>query len=241
MMTRDGWNEWVPRYEESDASSSYENIVNYIEQRAPVSSIAADLGCGAGGLARALSAAGYKTSGVDSSEAMIKSCKSRSPQAPVEWHLDDMTRFGNDESFDFLTCVRSTFFSLLTQNSQIEFFRNAARLLVPNGFLLLNTYIPTQEFLYPSKSLQVRTNTQNSVELSVTTVDRVNQTALFSEVVLTNGLSVQVLPVEQRFAWPAEIDLMASIAGLKLAERHADYFGSPVNGKAVECVTMYVK
>jgi hypothetical protein len=123
----------------------------------------------------------------------------------------------------------------------VDFFRNAGRVLKPTGLLMLKTYVPTQDFLYPAKSIQVRKNTSNTIELSVTSVDRINQKVLFSELVLEHGAPVRVLPVEQRFAWPSELDLMAAMAGLSLIERNADYVGTPMDGKAVQCVSLYKK
>jgi hypothetical protein len=42
---------------------------------------------------------------------------------------------------------------------------------------------------------------------------------------------VHLNPVAQRYAWPAELDLMARIAGLRLKERWDGWTHEPFTGK----------
>ena len=43
----------------------------------------------------------------------------------------------------------------------------------------------------------------------------------------------------QRYAWPAELDLMAQLAGFERESRHADFAGSPFTAESTSHVTVY--
>ena len=47
--------------------------------------------------------------------------------------------------------------------------------------------------------------------------------------------------VHIRYAWPAELDLMARLAGLRLKERWADWAGSPFTSQSTAHVSLYEK
>ena len=50
---------------------------------------------------------------------------------------------------------------------------------------------------------------------------------------------VELYPVVVRFAWPAELDLMARIAGLGLREGWGDWDGRPFTADSVRHVSVY--
>jgi hypothetical protein len=57
---------------------------------------------------------------------------------------------------------------------------------------------------------------------------------------LADGNTV-VLPVQIRFAWPAELDLMARLAGLELEDRFGWYDLRPFNERSTSHMTIYHK
>ena len=45
----------------------------------------------------------------------------------------------------------------------------------------------------------------------------------------------------QRYIWPAELDLMAQLAGLELEERHADWTGTEFTAESESHVSVYMR
>ena len=50
---------------------------------------------------------------------------------------------------------------------------------------------------------------------------------------------VKVHPLVIRYCWPAELDAMARVAGLELAERYGDYDRRPFTGSSTRHVSVY--
>jgi hypothetical protein len=44
-----------------------------------------------------------------------------------------------------------------------------------------------------------------------------------------------------RYVWPAELDLMAQLAGMRLVERWADWDRSPFTARSVKHVSVWAK
>ena len=50
---------------------------------------------------------------------------------------------------------------------------------------------------------------------------------------------VRLAPIVTRYAWPSELDLMARIAGLRLAERWGGWLGEPFTARSARHVSVY--
>jgi hypothetical protein len=59
-----------------------------------------------------------------------------------------------------------------------------------------------------------------------------------TQAVFADG-SVRLYPANHRYAWPAELDLMARLAGMELEIRWADWTRSPFGGESRTHVTVY--
>jgi hypothetical protein len=70
--------------------------------------------------------------------------------------------------------------------------------------------------------------------------DVVTQRFSSQHYVFTEG-TVQAFPVEFRYAWPAELDLMARIAGLTLTDRWAGWRREPFTNLSRSHVSVYQK
>jgi len=61
-----------------------------------------------------------------------------------------------------------------------------------------------------------------------------------STAVVFEGEHSLALPIPRlRYAWPAELDLMARLAGLERSERHGDWDASPLRADSPRHVTVY--
>ena len=97
---------------------------------------------------------------------------------------------------------------------------------------------PTPVGFTPAKPFRRRLFDSGRVLLDVARHDSVNQTIRASHVLLSED-GVQLFPVVVRYAWPAELDAMALVAGLSLANRYADYTRRPFNAFSPRHVSIY--
>jgi hypothetical protein len=66
----------------------------------------------------------------------------------------------------------------------------------------------------------------------------VGQRLKSQHVVIHNG-EIRLYPVEVRYAWPAELDLMARLAGLRLRHRWSDWDRSAIGPGSARHVSVY--
>jgi len=78
----------------------------------------------------------------------------------------------------------------------------------------------------------------DQVRLDVARYDPVTQTLEETHVTLSaEGLRMN--PIVTRYAWPAELDLMGRIAGLRLTERWASWWRDPLVSDSGNCISVY--
>lgn len=80
----------------------------------------------------------------------------------------------------------------------------------------------------------------DDVRLDASRHDPVNQTVRSSVIRLAND-AISVRPIRLRYAWPAELDLMAQLAGLHLRERNSGWDGQPFTATSSTHVSMYAR
>jgi hypothetical protein len=78
----------------------------------------------------------------------------------------------------------------------------------------------------------------DQVRLDVARHDPVTQRLYESHVSLT-AEGIRLNPIVTRYAWPAELDLMARIAGLRLRERWGGWLREPFTGASRLHVSVY--
>lgn len=117
-------------------------------------------------------------------------------------------------------------------------FADAARLLAPGGTFVIEAFIP--DLLRYDSSKKIRSVSMDSGKLHVdlVTVDLLQQQITNKHMILTPGGS-QTYPVRMRFAFPAELDLMARLAGLGLRERWGDWDGLACTGESGKHISVY--
>ncbi len=74
--------------------------------------------------------------------------------------------------------------------------------------------------------------------LDMAKYDPVTQVLEETHVVLSSA-GVELHPIVTRYAWPAELDLMARIAGLRLVERWGGWNREAFTGNSRNCVSVY--
>jgi hypothetical protein len=127
--------------------------------------------------------------------------------------------------------VFNTLFNLLTQEDQVRCFENVAAHLTDDGSFVIEAGSPA--FLYGLRNDQhvdAESIEVDSVQLDVLRHDPAKQMLDESHVSISST-GVRLNPIVQRYAWPAELDLMARIAGLRLKERWDGWNNEPFTGK----------
>ena len=127
---------------------------------------------------------------------------------------------------------------LLTQEEQLRCFANAALRLAPDGAFVIEAFIP--DLLRYDSNKEVRSVSMDSgrVQIDLATVDLLKQQITNKHVILTKS-GAQSYPVRMRFAFPAELDLMARLAGLRLRQRWGDWDGSACSGVSGKHISIY--
>ncbi|MYV54439.1 class I SAM-dependent methyltransferase [Streptomyces sp. SID3212] len=174
---------------------------------------------------------GVPVVGIELSEHMAAVLRRKVDEDTLPVTIGDMATTVVPGGFTLVYLVYNTISNLLTQDEQVECFRNAARHLEPGGRFVIELGVPPLRFLPPG---QVAVPFDVSERhLGFDTFDLVEQILVshhFSREGSDGGDGddgrYRRDNSRHRYAWPAELDLMARIAGLELERRVADWDGA---------------
>ncbi len=144
------------------------------------------------------------------------------------------------ESYALVFVVFNTFFGLLTQDDQVRCFRNVAEHLDRDGVFLIEVFVPDPGRFDRGQRTDAISVEVDRVDLSVARHDPVAQRVASQHVVFSEE-GTRLYPVQVRYAWPSELDLMARLAGLRLRHRWSDWRRSAFTGTSVSHVSVYEK
>jgi SAM-dependent methyltransferase len=199
---------------------------------------ALELAVGTGRIALPLSERGVPVAGIELSSDMAAQLKKKPGSEAIDVTIGDMTSTRADGTFRLVYLVYNTIGNLLTQDEQVECFRNAAGHLEPGGCFVIENGVPPLRRLPPGESSLVFTLTPQRVgydEIDVAQQLGVSHHIWFRE----DGPKEFATP--WRLVWPAELDLMARIAGMRLRERWAEWDRSPFTGESLKHVSVWEK
>jgi hypothetical protein len=193
---------------------------------------ALELGIGTGRIALPLSARGVRVAGIDLSEAMVARLRAKPGAEEVEVTIGDfaVTRVGG--SFSLVYLVFNTIGNLTTQDEQVACFENAAAHLETGGCFVIELGIGRGE------ALEVFDLSDSHV--GVDEYDPATQRLVSHHFSLVGGRwERNSLPF--RRVPPAELDLMARIAGLRLRERWGGWRRKPFTSESTKHVSVWEK
>jgi SAM-dependent methyltransferase len=197
-----------------------------------------EFGIGTGRIAVPLSQRGIRVHGIELSRAMVEQLQAQQLGTTVSVTVGDFATTTVDEEFSLVYLLRNTITNLTTQEEQVEAFRNAGRHLHPGGRFVVENYVPELRRLPPGETRHVFTAT--STHLGFEEYDVVNQIAVSHHYwVIDDELRRYSSP--HRYVWPAELDLMAQIAGLTLRERWATWTQEPFTSESRSHVSVWEK
>jgi hypothetical protein len=199
---------------------------------------ALELGIGTGRVAVPLSARGVRVSGIDLSTAMVARPREKPGADGIAVTVGDFGEARVDGAFTLAYLVYNTTSNLTTQDAQVACFRNAALHLDMGGRFLIEVGIPSLQRLPPGETFRPFTVTPS--HLGFDEYDIAHQRLISHHYSIGDG-GAEVMSIPFRYAWPAELDLMARLAGMRLENRWSDWDRSPYTSESRKHVSVWQK
>lgn len=198
---------------------------------------ALELAVGTGRVAIPLAERGVPVTGIELSRAMIARLREKVDEQTLPVVHGDMATTRVDGPFRLVYLVFNTISNLLDQDAQVACFRNASAHLEPGGRFVVELWVPQLRILPPGQRATVFAVEPGYV--GIDTVDVVRQHVVSHHVRFGGEEGVRLGRSPHRYVWPAELDLMARIAGLELESRWADWSGAPFDEESTSHVSVY--
>lgn len=216
-------NDFAPVYDDLYPSAPDDALSFLAEMAAPGGRVL-ELGIGTGRFALPLARRGLKVHGVDASPAMVERLRAKPAGADIPVTMGDFADVSGvpGAPFDLAFVAFNTFFALLTQEAQLRCFSSVASVLAPGGRFVVEAFVPDlTRFSNPQPALLAGAF-GGAVHLEASQHDLARQRVSSRFISIADG-DVRVRPIEIRYAWPSELDLMARLAGLELEGRWAGW------------------
>jgi SAM-dependent methyltransferase len=197
---------------------------------------ALELGVGTGRVAIPLAESGVAVVGIEASPRMAEQLRAKPGGDRVEVVVSDFATAEVGRRFGCVYAVFNTLFALPTQELQLSCFAKAARHLTDGGCLVLECYVPNVGS--ERTRLSFLGATDDDLMLEVSQTSRVDQTIQTWLLVFGRGRT-EIVPFRTRFAWPAELDLLARLAGLELESRWGSWDRRPFTETSTDHVSVY--
>jgi SAM-dependent methyltransferase len=193
---------------------------------------ALELGIGTGRIALPLSARDVPVHGIDLSEAMVAKLRAKPGGDLIEVAVGDFATTRVERTFSLAYLVFNTINNLTSQDAQVACFENVAAHLSPGGCFVIEVGVPA------GKPLSVFDLSDTHV--GVDEYHAATQRLVSHHFTLVDG-RWERLSIPFRSVSPAELDLMARLAGMKLRERWGDWDRRPFTSESPKHVSVWEK
>jgi SAM-dependent methyltransferase len=199
---------------------------------------ALELGIGTGRVALPLADRGIRVAGIDASQAMIDRLRAKPGGAEIPVTVGDFADVGAAGDFELIFVVFNTFFALLDQEQQVRCFQNVADHLSERGAFVIEAFVPDPALYDRGQRVSATRVETDRAQLDLSRLDVATQ-RVSSQHILIGADGIVLLPVQLRYAWPSELDLMARLAGLRLRQRFGGWQREPFTGTSSSHVSVY--
>jgi SAM-dependent methyltransferase len=193
---------------------------------------ALELGIGTGRIALPLVARGVRVHGIDLSPDMVEHLRAKPGGGEIPVTIGDFASTRLDERFSLAYLVFNTINNLTTQEAQVACFENVAAQLEPGGSFVIEVGVPARE---PLRAFDL-----SETHVGVDEYDRATQRLVSHHFTLVDG-RWERLSIPFRSVSPAELDLMARLAGLRLRERWSGWQREPFTSASTKHVSVWEK
>ncbi len=229
------------RYDESESemfqAEAIDPVVDFLVDLAG-DGPALELGIGTGRIALPLSKRGVRVHGIDLSAAMVERLRAKPGADEIGVTLGDFATTRVDGSFSVAYLVFNTIMNLTTQDEQVACFQNVGAHLGPGGCFVIEVGVPTLRRLPPDEIFHAFRVTPT--RLGFDEFDVANQGLVSHHYRVEDG-KLELHSVPFRYVWPAELDLMARLAGMTLRERWSDWTRAPFTSESEKHVSVWEK
>jgi SAM-dependent methyltransferase len=220
--------EIAERYDESTAGMPVEPVVDFLLPLAAGGAL--ELAIGTGRVAVPLAERGVRVTGVELSPDMAAQLRRKTEAIPVA--IGDMTTARVEGTFSLVYVVFNSINNVTSQDGQVDVFATAAAHLEPGGCFVVEVGVPNRQ---PLEVFDL-----SDTHVGVDELDFDTQRLVSHHFSLVDG-EWRRLSVPFRSVSPAELDLMARLAGLELRERWADWDRAPFTAESTKHVSVWQK
>lgn len=199
---------------------------------------ALEFAIGTGRVALPLAARGVEVCGIELSSAMVEQLRQKPGGRDVTVAIGDMARTRIEGAFRVVYLVFNTIGNLTTQEEQVACFSNAAAQLETGGCFVVEVGIPELRRLPPGERHVIFHADDHGY--GIDEYDCASQ-GLVSHHLRWEGEEFHRRELPFRYVWPAELDLMARLAGMTLTSRWADWHRRPFTHESTSHVSIWQK
>jgi len=197
---------------------------------------ALEFAIGTGRIALPLAARGVEVHGIELSAAMVDQLRRKPRGRDLPVTIGDMATTRVAGTFRLVYLVFNTIGNLTSQDEQVACFANASAHLEAGGCFVVEVGVPELRRLPPGERHVVFHADDHG--LGVDEYDCAEQ-SLVSHHVRWQGSHVQHRSLPFRYVWPAELDLMARLAGMTLVSRWSDWHRRPFTHESTSHVSVW--
>jgi len=199
---------------------------------------ALEFAIGTGRVALPLSQRGLPVQGIDISAAMVAKMREKPGGAAIPVTIGDIASTRVPGEFQLVYIPFNSITNLTSQDEQVACFQNAAAHLRPGGYFVAEVFVPElQRLPRGEKYLAYHVTPEH---LGFDEIDVLNQICESNHYFTGPGRSTY-FKSRHRYAWPAEFDLMARIAGMRFHERWSDWKRSPFTAESTNHISVWQK
>ncbi len=199
---------------------------------------ALELGIGTGRIALPLARRAVQVHGIELSNAMAARLRAKPGGQEIGVTIGDFATTTVDGTFSVAYLVFNTIMNLTTQAAQVACFRNVAAHLEPGGCFVIEVGIPALRQLPAGETIHAFHVGETSWGLDEYDVAR--QGLVSHHFRIVDGKLAR-LSIPFRYAWPAELDLMAELGGMTLRDRWSGWKREPFTSDSVKHVSVWEK
>ncbi|MEM7221227.1 MAG: class I SAM-dependent methyltransferase [Pseudomonadota bacterium] len=199
---------------------------------------ALEFAIGTGRVALPLAARGVDVEGVDFSAAMLAEFARKAGAERLRVIEGDMTTTDMGRRYGLVYLVFNTIMNLRDQDAQVAAFVNAARHLEPGGRFVVEVIVPSLHALPPGERFRPFDVSDKHLGFDEY-LDRARQILVSHHWYRAADDRLRQISGAFRYVWPAELDLMARIAGMTFESRWADWDRSPFTDDSPSHVSVW--
>jgi SAM-dependent methyltransferase len=199
---------------------------------------ALELGIGTGRIALPLAKRGIPVQGIDLSPEMVARLHAKSGGEDIRVTIGDFAKTKVDGRFSLAYLVFNTINNLTTQDEQVACFENVAAHLNPGGRFVIEVGVPKLQWLPPGQTYVPFDVSED--HLGFDEYDVVSQGLISHHYWRADG-KFEGSSTPFRYVWPAELDLMARLAGMSLRERWSDWKRERFTSDSTKHVSVWEK